>query len=60
MSFGLQQQDPMSSIDLERERQRLALDKLSLPRFAGRESSRPFVVALEGPNAAGGALRFGD
>ena len=43
----------MSSIDLERERQRLALDKLSLPRFAGRESSRPFVVALEGPNAAG-------
>jgi thymidylate kinase len=29
------------------------LDRLALPQFAGRESSRPFVVAIEGHNGAG-------
>jgi len=33
--------------------QRLTLDSLSLPQFAGREVTRPFVVALEGANGAG-------
>ena len=35
------------------ERHRLALEPLHLPRFAGRDAARPFVVALEGPNGAG-------
>ena len=35
------------------EHHRLALEPLSLPRFAGRDASRPFVVALEGANGAG-------
>jgi len=32
---------------------RPTLDQMSLPGFAGREVSRPFVVALEGANGAG-------
>jgi thymidylate kinase len=35
------------------ERYRHALEALTLPRFAGRGASRPFVVALEGANGAG-------
>jgi thymidylate kinase len=37
----------------DQERYRLALEALTLPRFAGRDASRPFVVALEGANGAG-------
>jgi thymidylate kinase len=40
-------------LDSDQERYRLALEPLRLPRFAGRETSRPFVVALEGANGAG-------
>jgi thymidylate kinase len=32
---------------------RKSLDGLALPAFAARETSRPFVIALEGPNGAG-------
>jgi thymidylate kinase len=39
--------------DCDKERHRLALDPLRLPRFAGRDASRPFVVALEGANGTG-------
>jgi thymidylate kinase len=39
--------------DCDQERHRLALEPLSLPRFADRDVSRPFVVALEGANGAG-------
>jgi thymidylate kinase len=31
----------------------LALELLRLPKFAGRDASSPFVVAIEGPNGAG-------
>jgi len=37
----------------DQESHRLALEPLRLPRFAGREAGRPFVVALEGANGAG-------
>ena len=37
----------------DQERYRLDLEPLHLPRFAGRDASRPFVVALEGANGAG-------
>ena len=37
----------------DKERHRLALEALRLPRFAGRDAARPFVVALEGANGAG-------
>jgi hypothetical protein len=37
----------------DQERYRLALEPLTLPRFASRDASRPFVVALEGANGAG-------
>ena len=40
-------------LESDQERYRLALAPLSLPRFAGRDASRPFVVALEGANGAG-------
>jgi thymidylate kinase len=40
-------------LDSDQERYRLALDPLRLPRFASRDTSRPFVVALEGANGAG-------
>jgi thymidylate kinase len=40
-------------VDSDQERYRLALGPLRLPRFAARESSGPFVVALEGANGAG-------
>jgi thymidylate kinase len=40
-------------LDSDHERYRLALETMRLPRFAGREASRPFVVALEGANGAG-------
>jgi thymidylate kinase len=40
-------------LDCDQERYRLALEPLRLPRFAGRDASRPFVVALEGANGAG-------
>ena len=39
--------------DCDQEQHRLALEPLSLPRFADRDASRPFVVALEGANGAG-------
>jgi thymidylate kinase len=39
--------------DSELEDYRLALEPLRLPLFAGRDASRPFVVALEGANGAG-------
>jgi thymidylate kinase len=37
----------------DQERYRLVLEALTLPRFASRDASRPFVVALEGANGAG-------
>ena len=37
----------------DQEPHRLALEPMRLPRFAGRDASRPFVVALEGANGAG-------
>jgi thymidylate kinase len=40
-------------IQEERERHRQALEPLHLPRFAGRRTQGPVVVALEGPNGAG-------
>jgi thymidylate kinase len=40
-------------LDSDQERYCLALDPLRLPRFAGRDADRPFVVALEGANGAG-------
>ncbi|MGO8678975.1 MAG: AAA family ATPase [Limisphaerales bacterium] len=40
-------------MDLDRSRYRLALDRLALPQFAAGQAAPPFVVALEGPNAAG-------
>jgi thymidylate kinase len=40
-------------LDSDQERYRLALEPLRLPRFAGRDASRPFVAALEGANGAG-------
>jgi len=40
-------------LDSDQERYRLALDPLRLPRFASRDATRPFVVALEGANGAG-------
>ena len=40
-------------LDSDQERHRLALEPLRLPPFAGRDASRPFVVALEGANGAG-------
>jgi thymidylate kinase len=43
----------MNPIAAEKQQPRLALDRLSLPRFAGRDVARPFIVALEGPNGAG-------
>ena len=43
----------MNPLTAEKEQPRLALDRLSLPSFAGRDVSRPFIVALEGPNGAG-------
>jgi thymidylate kinase len=39
--------------DCDKERHRLALEPLRLPRFADRDASRPFVAALEGANGAG-------
>ncbi len=39
--------------DCDQEQHRLALEPLRLPRFADRDASRPFVVALEGANGAG-------
>jgi len=41
------------NLDSDQEHYRLALERLRLPRFADREASRPFVVALEGANGAG-------
>jgi thymidylate kinase len=40
-------------LDSDLERHRLALERLRLPRFAGRDASRPFVAALEGANGTG-------
>lgn len=40
-------------LDCDKNHHRLALDQLCLPVFAGREVSRPFIVALEGANGAG-------
>jgi thymidylate kinase len=40
-------------LESDQERYRVALAPLSLPRFAGRDASRSFVVALEGANGAG-------
>jgi thymidylate kinase len=37
----------------DKERHRLALEPLRLPRFAGRDGGGPFVVALEGANGSG-------
>ncbi|HUD48477.1 MAG TPA: deoxynucleoside kinase [Candidatus Baltobacteraceae bacterium] len=37
----------------DQERHRIALEALRLPPFAGRDSGRPLVVALEGANGAG-------
>lgn len=40
-------------LDHDINHHRLALERLCLPVFAGRDASRPFVVALEGANGAG-------
>jgi thymidylate kinase len=40
-------------LDSDQEHYRLALERLFLPRFAGRDACRPLVVALEGANGAG-------
>jgi thymidylate kinase len=40
-------------LENDQARYRLALEPLRLARFAGRDDSRPFVVALEGANGAG-------
>jgi thymidylate kinase len=37
----------------DQERYCLAIEPMRLPRFAGRDAARPFVVALEGANGAG-------
>ena len=43
----------MTATAPDKESYRLALHRLALPRFAKPESTRPWVVALEGANGAG-------